>query len=243
MTADTVIALYQHGALVCAAIVAVYLLLRWGVGHVPWLEQPQHAHYATIAVTVIGVFAVPAAAGQMPSLNMALAALGTLGALMLPGVAPQKTVAASLGVAPSVLPLAVAQYKARESGRARLTLMACLGLAAMIGAALLSACQHGTYTKMSGAFKACEKADLGQDVAPGITVIGDVAGKIEGNAPNLEADLTALALKVGVQSVDCAIAAVEAVIGNPTSGAKQTGEPTPADLGMRRADAWMAAHP
>src|SRR4029077_20925719 len=97
-------------------------------------------------------------------------------------------------------------------------------------------CGATTSTKMSGAFATCAKADLGQIVeSNGTTLLGDVAQKIEGNDPALEADLSALAVTAGLDAVECAVTAVLAVLEPQT---KTTGQPLP---GTARARAWVAS--
>jgi hypothetical protein len=114
----------------------------------------------------------------------------------------------------------------------------------MLCAVMLS-CTPQARSTMSGTFAACADSDLGTLIAPGITVAGDVAGLIESNAPTLEADLTSLAVTVGIDAVECAIAAVEAVLlaPKPATGSAGSGElvasakaPPP---GVARARAWL----
>lgn len=73
---------------------------------------------------------------------------------------------------------------------------------------------------MSGAFAVCAEADLGQvvDTVKGTTLEGAVAAIIEGNLATLETALGALAAVVGIDAIDCAIAAVEAAF-PPSSSA------------------------
>ena len=115
-------------------------------------------------------------------------------------------------------------------------LFAIIGVLCIIAAACATV-KHDLNT-MSGAFATCEKADLGAAVdASGTTLLADVAAIIIGNAATLEADLTALAAKAGLESVQCAIVAVEAVTeAKPAaSGAVSASLPLP---GAIRADAW-----
>ena len=77
---------------------------------------------------------------------------------------------------------------------------------------ILTSCTPVARSTMTGTFAACANADLGKLITPGLTVAGDVASLIESNAPTLEADLTSLAATIGIDAVECAIAAVEAVL-------------------------------
>lgn len=108
------------------------------------------------------------------------------------------------------------------------------------------ACTKQQLHTMSGAFASCAKADLGIVVAPGETLLSDVAQKIEGNAPTLEADFDTLARTLGVAAVQCAIAAVVAVLepapaqgqGAGSGSALATGIKPPEPPGVTRALAW-----
>ncbi len=91
---------------------------------------------------------------------------------------------------------------------------------------------------MSGAFATCAKADLGEIVAGSTTtLIEAVTSEVASNASTLEADLTALAVKVGLDGVKCALAAVEAVLAPPSKpGAPPTTQAPPP--GLLRARTW-----
>jgi hypothetical protein len=114
---------------------------------------------------------------------------------------------------------------------------------------------------MSGAFVACAKADLAAEVANlpsqvisdielgGATLIegllSDVSALIAADLPSLEADLTSIAAQVGLDAVDCAIAAVDAVMkgtGSGSGSASTTAMPrlmtASAAHGVARAKAW-----
>jgi hypothetical protein len=81
----------------------------------------------------------------------------------------------------------------------------------IVALAILISC--GARAKiMSGAFAACAEADLGQivDSVKGTTLESAVAAIIESNTAALETALAALAAVVGIDAIDCAIAAVEA---------------------------------
>lgn len=93
---------------------------------------------------------------------------------------------------------------------------------------------------MTGAFATCAKADLGQIVTGGLTLLGDVATIIVGNPATLEADLATLMGMVGLDGVKCAIAAVDAVLTPPpgTMAASNVAARLP---GLARAIAWSQA--
>jgi hypothetical protein len=114
-------------------------------------------------------------------------------------------------------------------------------IAATIISALFTGCLSSTQkTAFTGSFSACAKADVGVVVS---SVEEQVAALIAANAAGLEAALTALAVSVGVDSVDCAIAAVEAMIaagnGSGSAAAPSTAAKSP---GALRADAWLKAY-
>jgi hypothetical protein len=99
-------------------------------------------------------------------------------------------------------------------------------------------------TAFTGTFSACAKADVGEVVS---SVEEQVSALIAANAAGLEAALTALATSVGIDTVDCAIAAVEALEGAGNGSGSATAPSTSAKLpGAIRADAWLkgwrAAH-
>lgn len=104
---------------------------------------------------------------------------------------------------------------------------------------------------MTGAFEACAEADLGRAVGS-TNLLGAVAAIVNENTTGLESDLTALAVRVGIASVQCAIVAVEAVLAStasaPGSGGSTTPTPTPTPStafhppsGLTRALAWSAS--
>lgn len=108
---------------------------------------------------------------------------------------------------------------------------------------IVMACTAAQRTTMTGAFSTCAKADLGQIIAAdGLPLEQDVANKIKGNAPNLEADLTGIVASAGIDAVLCAIAAVEAALA-PVAGSGSAGPTTGQELpGLVRAKAWAKAH-
>lgn len=84
----------------------------------------------------------------------------------------------------------------------------------LLAAFVILACTSAQLKTMTGTFATCGKADLGQIVtgADGkpAALEAAVAAIIEGNGAALEATLGALAVVVGIDAIDCAIAAVEA---------------------------------
>lgn len=223
MDTDTIVSLYQHGALLPAGILAVYLLMRWGVGNVPWLKEPQHAHYATAIVAGLAVLAAPAAAGASPDLNHVISAVLAIAMLMVPGVSQSKP----------------DDTKKPEGGSAR--------LAVMLAIALAGCSWFGTKAKtMTGAFSTCAKADLGQvihpttggvlDVVPPAALLSFLDALLNLDGAGLEAQLGELARIVTADAVKCAIASVDAVMSPPGQTAML------APRGLLRAKAWAAAN-
>jgi hypothetical protein len=194
--------LYSTGAFFCLGVVVLYLALKYASKHVAWLEVPGRAHYVTVAIAVLAVFAVPASQGTTPNTSMLMVAFGTAMSLLLPG-------------APKVAD-ALPSAKVVGKGFARFDVM--FTLAALAGAAFawivvlhLQGC--ATFKAMSGDFAVCEKADLGQlvkneegQLVPLATAVAELA---EGNPADLEAQALALIKTVGVDAVDCAKVAYE----------------------------------
>lgn len=129
-----------------------------------------------------------------------------------------------------------------------LAIATCLSVA-LVGLFSSAACSSQPLHTMSGAFASCAKADLGIAVAPGVTLLGDVAKEIKGNSPTLEADFDTLAATLGVAAVQCAIAAVVAVLTPaPAQGAQGSGSSQGSSAlatnasaeppGVARAEAW-----
>lgn len=113
---------------------------------------------------------------------------------------------------------------------------------------VLASCTPSQRSTMSGAFTTCVDVDFGKIVTTdGKTLLGDVSGIIKGNAPSLEADLSGLAILVGIDAVECVINAVEAMLSaSPDTGSAagsgalvaKTEPPVP---GLVRARAWVKA--
>lgn len=123
-------------------------------------------------------------------------------------------------------------------------------IAMVIAVALVmftSACTGAQRTAFNSSFKSCAVADVGQLVAPGKTLIDDVASKVKGNSPTLEADLATLVTMTSIDAVECAILAVTSTLLAPadTGAGSGSGEgkvmaaaPAP---GALRARAWLKA--
>lgn len=136
-------------------------------------------------------------------------------------------------------PVAPEQPKTPQAGFVTYLLMPLLALALLGGIVAIAACTHQQRVAMSGEFKACAKADLGQLMPTGLTLAQDVAAKIKGNAPTLTSDLDAAAVKVGVDAVKCAAVAAFAALEAPSGSGAATSQPLP---GVAVAKQWLAAH-
>lgn len=218
--------LYSTGALFCLGVVAVYIALKYASKHVAWLEVPGRAHYVTVALAVLAVFALPASQGTTPNTSMLMIAFGTAMSLLLPG-------------APS-------SSKAQQAGFARFDVM--FTLAALAGAAFawvvvlhLTGC--ATLKAMTGDFAVCAKADLGQlvkneegQLVPLATAVAEL---VEGNPAALEADALALAGQVGTDAVDCAKVAYEDTHPSTTGSGSAVSAFAPKP-GLSRLNAWIA---
>jgi hypothetical protein len=222
MSFDNVWHLYQSGALLPAAIVLVYLLCRWGVGSVPWLKQPQHAHYMTAIVTALAVLAVPAAQGQSPTLQLVVSAVGTLIALLLPGIAAAQPVAAKPATP-------------NQGGFVRLDLVR--GLVAIQAMALIAIVGCGWFTP------AKEEAGVHAAVACGVWDVARYAGQVESDLA--KADFSAALGKLKADNnltqdaLNCVIQTVLAVFEAQTLPAAAHGELSPIVI---NGHAYLASH-
>lgn len=112
--------------------------------------------------------------------------------------------------------------------------------------AIFLCCTPSQRSTMTGAFATCAEGDLGALVSPGVRIIDDVSAIIKDNTATLEADLTGLATTFGLAIVECAIAAVEAVLLAPAPGIGSGSAATPSTNastpppGLVRALAWSA---
>lgn len=88
--------LYSTGAFLCLGVLVTYLALKYASKHVAWLEVPGRAHYVTVALAVLAVFALPASQGTTPNASMLTVAFGTVMSLLLPG-APKADKTAQAG--------------------------------------------------------------------------------------------------------------------------------------------------
>lgn len=208
--------LYSTGALFCLGVVAVYIALKYASKHVAWLEVPGRAHYVTVALAVLAVFALPASQGTTPNTSMLMVAFGTAMSLLLPG--------------------ATSSSKAPQAGFARFDVM--FTLAALAGAAfawIVAIHLTGCATLKSDAIVAGSAfAACGEKDASGL--FSQVGTIVESNSGNLESQLTSLAASAGIDAVKCAIAAVDAVIGQSGSAISTSA----ANPGLLRAKAWAA---
>lgn len=115
-----------------------------------------------------------------------------------------------------------------------------LVIAALLASSVgLVACSGAQRTQMSGAFATCAEADLGAAVGSANTgtLLQEVGKLIKMNAADLESQLGALAIKVGIDGVLCAVAAVEAVLA-PAPSTDTTPTVSAPPPGLVRARAW-----
>lgn len=194
MNATTVISLYHSGALICAGIVAVYLLLRWLSTHIAWLEVPARAHYVTAALAVLGALAVTAATGSTPNLSQIIAAVAGNILLFLPGLPP----------IPARKP---------QGGRARLTLLALLGLFAVAACSLSMGC-GAAQKKALKDLATCSELAAVKDLTP--TVENIIA---EGTA-DWKQNLIDLGKRYGTDELACAVQAAAEFFASPAGTAK-----------------------
>jgi hypothetical protein len=108
------------------------------------------------------------------------------------------------------------------------------------------ACGSQAIKVMTGTFAACAQADLGQ-IIDGLPLETVIANILAANAMTLEAELGVVVAQVGIDAIDCAIAAIEAAL--PTAPATSTGgsaaervDPSTGSLrlGIARAHAFVA---
>lgn len=120
---------------------------------------------------------------------------------------------------------------------------------------LLAFTSCATVTKMTGSFTTCEKANLGVviqnlpsalaadlaalSIPASSSILTMVEGLVSANGPALEADLGMLVATVGVDTLDCAVTAIEAVFatgsGSAGSAAARTSIAAPGGLARARA--------
>ena len=209
--------LYSTGAFFCLGIVVVYLALRYASTHVAWLEAPGRAHWVTVALAVLAVFAIPAAQGTTPNVSMLGSAAATLLALLLPGAPPAK--------------------KAPQSGRVDGYVLAMLVMFAL-GMATIAfvACTHQQVVAGELAAEACG-IPLGKNALQ--LVEGDL-GKPDFEQA-LATDPGLVGLSIG--AISCLVQTVVAVVEarNASGSAIATSALAP-DPVVVNGKAWLAKH-
>lgn len=225
MTMDTILALYQHGALIPAGIYALYLGLKWSSTRFALLEVPNRAHYISVFLGALAVLAIPASQGTTPNLSMIVGAVVTALSLLAPG----------LSSSPPSPPAAA-------KGSTRLGIMIALaGISVWLAVCDVAGC--AAIQKMTGAWAACAKQDLGQ-LVEGVPLSQVVADLIDKNTADLETQAENLIVKVGVDAYDCAVVAYEQT--HPAAPTATPATSTPAPSGLSRVKAvsvrYRAAH-
>jgi hypothetical protein len=120
---------------------------------------------------------------------------------------------------------------------------AVLALAGLASWGVVGGAGCASVQKMTGSFSACASADLGRAVDPGASsalagltaadLLSFVTEIVTANTGELEAQLAALAATVGLDALDCAIAAIEAVENAPTPGSGSAPATLAADSSKR----------
>jgi hypothetical protein len=219
MTTDTILSLYQHGALIPACILALYLGLKWGSTRFAWLEAPNRAHCIAIVLGGLAVLAVPASQGTTPNASMLLVAIVTALSLLAPGLSGATSAPA-----------------AKQSGFIRRDL-----LAVMVVSALAAACsiQMSCSASQKAAEKqalSCVETDAINDIVPAVKAI------LAAGAATWEAQLDALGIKFGTDSVGCAVTLAEQFFASGGSGsAVATTSAASADA-LARATQYLQEH-
>lgn len=221
---DTILALYQHGALIPAGIYALYLGLKWGSTRFAILEKPNVAHWVAIALGGLAVIAVPASQGTTPNLSMVIGAVVTALSLLAPG-------------------LASAPASKASGGFVRRDLLVMLLIAtAGAGGLLYSACG----ASQKAAAKACEESVLKKDLTVnGIaTTLGDaVENALATGTAGIPVALLGIASSLGMplalDSISCALDLIEAA---PSTAITAVTAGAPETLAQRiaAARAWVA---
>lgn len=208
MSIDSIAALYHSGGLFVVGIVLLYAIAKWAASGWSWLAQPKRAHYVTAIVSALGVIAVPASQGTTPNASMILGALGTLIALLAPGInAPAPTPSADASKPPG--------------GFVRLLLMPLIALfmsAFMIAAAALTGCNHAGQIILNA----------GQCILDSSTMTDVLA--VIGTA-NWVAAIAAIAVKDGPTLVTCVLNAIAAENSGSGSG---SGSAVPVDASISK---------
>lgn len=116
------------------------------------------------------------------------------------------------------------------------------GTALVLGLVIgLVSCAH--FKGMSGKFKTCAQADLGQIIQGKGPLLDYISKLISSNASELEAELTATAIQAGTDAVICAIAAYDSVK-NPAipAGSDSLVTAKAPEVGLARANDWATSH-
>jgi hypothetical protein len=214
---DTIIALYQHGALIPAGILALYLGLKWASTRIAFLEAPNRAHWIAVVLGGLAVLAVPASQGTTPNLSMIIGAVVTALSLLAPGLAH----------APSSPPAAA-------KGSIRRDLLVVLVVPAL--AAIVVAC--------SGSQKAAEKQALSCVEAAGVSdLVPAVESILAAGTASWEAQLDALALKFGSQALGCAVTLAEQFFASGSGSGSATTTTSAANAAaLGRATTYLQGH-
>ena len=156
------------------------------------------------------------------------------------------TAAASVKVAQihaNMYPTSSEFPKSNEAGFTKLGALGVMSMVAALGIALAVIVSCATVKKDAAlgasSFATCEKNSLGSIVAStGKTLLAEVAAVIASDGATLETDLDNLAISFGVGGMQCAVAAVDAVVSaRPSAPVASTAQELPIN-GVERADAW-----
>ena len=145
---------------------------------------------------------------------------------------------------------AIAPVKTPQSGRVRFDALGILAtlaggaLVTLLAVRLLTGC--ATLHTMTGAFATCAETDLGQlvksEAGQLVPLATDVAQLIDGNAAGLESALETLATTVGLDAIDCAVAAYDAThVPAATGSGSAVAMSAAVNPGLVRAKAWVVA--
>lgn len=139
-TASVLSHLYSTGAFFCLGIVGVYIALKLASTRVAWLEVPGRAHYVTVALAVLAIFAVPAMQGTTPNASMLMVAFGTAMSLLLPGAPGDSSKV-------TVQSTTVSVAKTSQSGRVGMPLLIALAFGSASMVIALQGCSPTTNQK------------------------------------------------------------------------------------------------
>jgi hypothetical protein len=235
--------LYSTGAFFCLGIVGVFIALRYASTHVALLEKPGVAHYVTVILAVLAVFAIPAARGTTPNASMLIIAASTALTLLLPG-APTSSTSPALAADLPAARLIRQNLKAGPSGlagRIRLSLAGALAVVGISGALALS-CTHPEVVAGENAGEAC-------GISTGESLIGNVT-KALGTGGGLAAVEQAIAsdsalASLTVSAINCLVSIVVAVEQARVAAiakASPTGAVSAPNSIITNGRAWLAKH-